>query len=361
MVGDRPDTARDVYPLNPNGQGAGPAPGHLAEIAARYTPVDWAAAYAGQPDDIDWLYREWIERGTLVSLWAKPATGKSLLALEASADLVRAGHTVVYIDQENRITDLVERLAAFGCQPAELARLVLYSFADLPPLDSPQGGRHLLALALVHGAALVVIDTATRLVDGKEKDADTFEALYRCSLMPLKARGITVLRLDHPGKDERRGQRGSSAKDEDVDAAWRLVTITEGAEYRLESTKGTGGRSGHGAGAWRLRRWHDPLRHEWSPAEGRSAADAARIAEIISVLERTGVPPEAGRPTAREALKAAGLSAENRLVSEAIRVRKTVRRAVAGSADSDELSAAHTLQGWAAGQSPVPDTLREAR
>jgi AAA domain len=233
----------------------------LASIAARYTPVDWSAAFTGQPEDTDWLWGEFLERGTLNALFARPAVGKSLLALEIAVDVVRSGRTVVYLDEENRIIDLVDRLQAFGRQPEELERLRLYSFAGLPPLDRPGGGRHLLALAVTHGAALVVIDTASRMIGGPENDADTFLALYRCALAPLKAEGITVLRLDHPGKDESRGQRGSSAKDGDVDTAWRMATVTEGLTYRLERTKS---RSGHGPPAWTLRRLYEPLRHDWA-------------------------------------------------------------------------------------------------
>ena len=49
------------------------------------------------------------ERGTLNALFVGPATGKSLLALEITVALVRAGYTVLYLDEENRITDLVDR------------------------------------------------------------------------------------------------------------------------------------------------------------------------------------------------------------------------------------------------------------
>jgi hypothetical protein len=79
-------------------------------------------------------------------------------------------------------------------------------------------------------ASLVVLDTTTRMVQGRENDSDTFLQLYRCSLVPLKSRGITVLRLDHPGKDESRGQRGSSAKDGDCDTIWRLTEVVRGPE-----------------------------------------------------------------------------------------------------------------------------------
>jgi hypothetical protein len=338
------------WPEPPSGR---PAEADLAAIAARYTPVDWPAAFTGQPEDTDWLWGEFLERGTLNALFARPSTGKSLLALEIAVDVVRCGQTVVYLDEENRVIDLVDRLQAFGCHPGELERLRLYSFAYLPPLDDVRGGLHLRALVEAHDAALVVIDTATRMVTGHENDSDTFLALYRCALAPLKARGVTVLRLDHPGKDESRGQRGSSAKDGDVDTAWHMRTAAEGREYRLERTKS---RSGHGPAAWTLRRRYEPLRHEWAPTGERSAAEAARMAEILSALDREGLPPEAGRDRVRTVLKQAGIKASTDLVRAAIRARQPVRGQRADSGSSDHLSAVPTPWGGQPDRHQSPDT-----
>jgi AAA domain len=350
--------SRIVTPPSTNGQGT-PFQNMMAatgmeqhvKIAGRYVPVAWADAWLGQCAQVDWLFEPVLEKGTVNALFGKPGAGKSLLALEIALKLVRQDRTVVYIDDENRITDLVERLQAFGADPGELSRLVLYSFAGLPPLDTERGGKHLEALAAVNDAALVVLDTTTRMVMGRENDADTFLQLYRCSLVPLKGRGMTVLRLDHPGKDEGRGQRGSSAKEGDVDTIWRLTEQVQGMEYRLERLKS---RSGHGdVGTFRLLRHYEPLRREWKPIEGdRSAAETARVFEIMLALEKAGLPPETGRPTVRAAMKAAGISAPNRLVEAAIRARKTARdsgRAAAGSAGSDQLPAAPPPIGGAAG------------
>jgi KaiC/GvpD/RAD55 family RecA-like ATPase len=296
----------------------------LARIAAAYAPVDWHAAWKTQPDAIEWLLEPLLEAGTVNALFGKPGAGKSLVTLEIALQLVRGGHVIVYVDQENRITDLVERLQAFGAEPGELDRLRLYSFADLPPLDTVAGGVHLLALAVTAGAALVVIDTTSRMVQGKENDADTFLALYRCSLVPLKARGITVLRLDHPGKDETRGQRGSSAKEGDVDTIWKLVQVTP-ATFRLEREKT---RSGHGEPVVDLRRRFSPLRHEWAV---RSESPETKV---IGQLEALGVPPGAGRPAVRKALEAAGIKVSNAQLTEAIRLRKNCPGQLADSADS---------------------------
>lgn len=289
---------------------------HLAGIAGQYTPVDWAEVWQQQPDGIDWLIDQFLEAGTVNALFAKPGTGKSLIALELALRLVRDGAVVVYIDDENRVIDLVERLQAFGAQPQELGNLRMYSFAGLPPLDSPAGGLHLEAIAATADASLVVLDTTSRMVQGKENDSDTFLQLYRCSLVPLKARGITVLRLDHPGKDESRGQRGSSAKDGDVDTIWRLTKETE-TEFHLQRSKS---RSSHGPEAITLRRRFSPLRHDWSA--GGLSVMSERFRSVIQVLDGAGVPLTAGRPTVRKAMETAGVTAQDSLLNEVIKYRK---------------------------------------
>jgi hypothetical protein len=298
----------------------------LAAIALGYTPVNWADAWKAQPEDVEWLTPdcEWLETGTLNALFSKPGTGKSLVTLETALSIVRSGRTVVYIDDENRVTDLVERLQAFGCSPDELGRLRGYSFAGLPPLDSERGGQHLLALAVTGEASLVVLDTTSRMVAGRENDSDTFLQLYRHSLVPLKARGITVLRLDHPGKDIERGQRGSSAKDGDIDTTWQLTETIREIEYRLERTKT---RNGHGPEAFDLRRESEPLRHVWTCPRD------SPVSKIMGQLIAWNVPVDAGRDLSRKILSEHGVKVRNSLLSAAIRMRKTCPGQVGDSGD----------------------------
>jgi hypothetical protein len=301
----------------------------LAGLAARYAPVNWEEAFKAQPEDVDWLFEPILECGTVNALFARPGTGKSLYAEEIALGLSRAGRTVVYVDDENRVADLVERLGDMGAGPEDLRNLFLYSFAGLPPLDTPEGGRHLLALATAHDAALVVIDTTSRMVAGRENDSDTFLQLYRCSLVPLKQRGVTVLRLDHPGKDEDRGQRGSSAKDGDVDTIWRMSEVVRDKVFRLDRTKS---RSGHGVPALVLERHVNPLYHAVSLDELPPVTSLARQ------LDDLGIPRNAGRPAARAALKAAGVQVKNAQLEAAIRERKQLPGAVGGSGGSYESS-----------------------
>ena len=293
--------------------------GGLAAIAARYTPVDWETAWKGQPESVEWLIEPFLEAGTVNALFAKAGTGKSLLALDWALRLARADRTVVYVDDENRVTDVVERLQALGTAPGELSRLLLYSFAGLPALDTIEGGTHLLALAAAAGAELVVLDTTTRMVAGRENDADTFLQLYRCSLARLKGHGITVLRLDHPGKDEDRGQRGSSAKDGDVDTIWKLTEQAKGRKYKLQRTKN---RSGHAAefDMVDVERRYEPLSHYWAVPD-RSSEKAA-VGQLCGQLDHLRVPPSAGRDRCRTALKDAGISISNDLLSKAVYQRR---------------------------------------
>ena len=280
---------------------------HNSNIASKYSPVNWTEAFKRQPEDVDWLFPPILETGTTNALFGKPGVGKSLITLEIAMTLVREGKKVMYLDDENRVMDTVDRLKSFGCKHDELAGLVMYSFAGLPPLDTPDGGEHLAALADLNDPALIILDTTTRMVEGDENSANTFLQLYRCSLVPLKKRGITVLRLDHPGKDDRQGQRGSSAKDGDVDSVWRLAHESDDMLV-LERLKS---RSGHGEGFISVKRLTDPLlAHDWQALDKMPVTP--QIMEWAARFNRWGVPRDSGRPTLRASMKEHNVDVDDR-------------------------------------------------
>lgn len=268
------------------------------EVTRRYTPVNWTVAYKSQPEDVEWLKEDFLEAGTLNSLFSKPGIGKSLIALEIAVEVVRSGRRVVYIDDENRICDTVDRLKAFRVYADELDRFVMYNFQGLPPLDTSEGGQHLDALAAANEPALVIMDTVSRMVEGEENAANTFLQLYRCSLVPLKARGITILRLDHSGKDDARGMRGSSAKESDVDVVWRLARDGDNL-FSLECQKS---RSGHVAFGQiiNLTRKYDPLHHLWNV---QIEIPLSEYEGMIKVMDDFGIPESYGRDRVRKELK----------------------------------------------------------
>jgi AAA domain len=278
-------------------------------------PVDWKQAFAVQPEEIRWLIDPLIERGRVCALFGAPDSHKSLLTLDlVLRQIVRAGMTAVYIDQENHLTDLVARLTAFGANPDELDRLRLYSFPDLPPLDTQQGGRHLRALAVANAADLVVLDTTGRMIAGKENDADTFFALYNWALKPLKAMDIASLRIDHPGKDAAKGQRGSSAKDGDADVVWWMQKLSE-TMFRLDKRRD---RTNHAPDRVELELRQAPVRHEIvTDAAGRSGTDL-----LIKALDEAGIRSGASRTDTRDALRKLGLRAGNDQLSIVLRTRQ---------------------------------------
>lgn len=267
-------------------------------IPSRYRPVNWQEAFKKQPDEVDWLFPPILEAGTCNALFGPPGVGKSLITLEIALTLVREGRRVMYVDDENRVEDTVDRLQAFGATHDELAGLIMYSFAGLPPLDTQEGGMHLAALADYNDPALVVLDTTTRMVQGDENQANTFLQLYRCSLVPLKQRGITSLRLDHPGKEGSKGQRGSSAKAGDVDTIWKIYA-EDGDVLVLEREKS---RSGHGEGWISVRRIKSPvLFHDWQTLDRMPVTD--NVLTWARRFDKWGIPADAGRPTLRNAVK----------------------------------------------------------
>ncbi|MFI6813749.1 AAA family ATPase [Nonomuraea sp. NPDC050328] len=298
-------------------------------LAGLYTPIDWTAAFSAQPEDIPWLVENLIERGRSIAIYSPPKAGKSLLTLEIAAALAtgrpvlgqpaRPPEVVVYVDIENSQSDIVERLGNLGYGPDDLEllqrNLIYFSFPSLPVLDSAAGGQHLLALAKHHQPALVIIDTVSRVIEGSENDADTFANLYRHALAPLKGAGISVIRLDHSGKDLEKGQRGSSAKGADVDAVWLLVKVSETSLYLKREMS----RANHGVPLIELRRRAEPLRHEL--AVGGSGLPP-KVAQLVELLEQLLVPLDAGRDAIREELAAAGFKASNETISAAIGARR---------------------------------------
>lgn len=291
-------------------------------VTKMYNPVNWFHVWKETGDEPDWLFEPILEAGTVNALFGKPGVGKSLITLEMAMAIAKRGRPVVYVDDENRIQDTVERLKAFSCRPEDLDQLFMYSFAGLPALDTPDGGQHLAALADRHEAALVVLDTTSRMVAGDENQASTYLQLYRCSLVPLKSRGITVLRLDHPGKDDNKGQRGSSAKLGDIDTLWKLSSESEDL-LTLEREKS---RSGHGEPAIIVKRLHNPLRHDWDALE--SLPVTGEVMGWAQKFDSEGIAADAGRPTLRAIMDEKGWACSNAVLSVVVRYRKKLHAAL---------------------------------
>lgn len=267
------------------------------------TPLDFRTLFETDFDAERWRLWPLVQCGQVAALYGPPKVGKSLVLLDLIVHSIRGAAKgeapasplrVLYLDRENSARDIARRLRDLGGSPSDLGNLKYISFPQIDWLDTEAGGEQLLALARRHRANLVVLDSVSRFVQGSENEASTWNALYAHSLAPLKGAEIASLRVDHTGKQEDRGMRGSSAKASDVDAAWSLS---------FDETSGTRGlirthtRDGLGQGELTLRVLHKPLDHiVVSP----STTKAKILAEQ---LRRLGFPASGSRSAARDLLR----------------------------------------------------------
>ena len=290
------------------------------------TPINWAEFWTIEATDPEWVIEPLFPAGRQTAIYSPAKTGKSLLVLDMVAAAVTGRSVlgqpakppirVVYLDLEMTEADLRERLVDLGYGPDDdLSGLAYYQLPSLPPLDTELGGMVLAELAEAHRADLVIIDTMARVVSGDENSADTYRDFYRHTGLRLKQMGVALGRLDHMGKDADRGQRGASAKNDDIDVVYKLTTADAG-QLRLKRT--------HQRVSWMadeltVIRHEDPnLRH--AIAGGGWPAGVAEVAEILVTLE---IPADASGAVAMAALTKAGQGRRRALVLDTQKYRRS--------------------------------------
>lgn len=296
--------------------------------------IDWDTFWQVDHTPEDWLVEPFLARGRQHSIYAPAKAGKSLFVLDVVARLATGGpcldqgagqpRKVLYLDMEMTPDDVRERLEDMGYGPeTDLTNLYYQSLPALPPLDTPGGALEVIELAQHYAVDLVVVDTLSRVIAGGENDSDTMRAFYSHTGRPLKSAGISMLRLDHTGKDLERGQRGTSAKTDDVDVVWELTRrskanaggdLTGPPRFRLRAT--------HRRMGWvpehvDLVQQDGPLRYEID-----TDTWPAGTAEAAAALDRLGVALEATRRTAGAALRANDCGVRNDVLAAALRWRR---------------------------------------
>jgi hypothetical protein len=205
-----------------------------------------------------------------------------------------------------------------GYGPDDLGNLVVLSFPTMSALDTANGAAELLAAAAAYGCEVVVIDTVSRAIRGEENENDTWLNFYRHTGLAIKQAGLALIRLDHTGKDETKGQRGGSAKSGDVDAVWRLSRVTE-TTFRLDCEAA---RLPITEKTMVIHRETSPrLRHRVDAA-GAVAAWGAKVEALVDLLDANGVPDGASERAVRAWKNERGLKASNEVIAEVVKVRK---------------------------------------
>lgn len=310
--------------------------------------IDWPEFWTTDFGKTEWLYDEVLARGRAHVIYAAHKEGKSLFCLSVAAKLATGDEPVVcvYLDYEMTPADLRERLDDMGYGPgSDFSRLRYWLLPMLPPLDTVAGGVELCKLISEVAAQfpdhhiVTFFDTMGRAVVGKDNDADTIRAFYNFTGLQLKRMGITWVRLDHEGKDVTRGQRGTSAKGDDVDVTWRLTKNESGITLHRDSARM----------AW------VPERVVFSQAEDpltytRSTSDwPLGTGEVANILDRLKVPEDATVKVAQAALRTIDEQRRRAVVGAALRWRKA-------RTDSGVGTAAGTARNRS---EPVPGTDEE--
>lgn len=304
-------------------------PPNLDTLVRQNLPlIDWHALWADDEEE-EWILEPLLPARRLVALYSPPKVGKSLLMLELAVVIAQGGetlgtkvprpHRVLYVDFENDPKgDVRSRLQAMGHTPDRLDNLCYLSFPTLAGLDSERGAAELLAAVQVYDCEVVVVDTVSRSVTGEENENDTWLNFYRHTGLKMKQHGIAMIRLDHTGKDETKGQRGGSAKVGDVDAVWKLSKVAEDV-FQLDCEAN---RLPIAEKCIVLTRKPLPHLHHHVQAEGRMAAWEAKIRDVTQALDAASAARDMGRTKARELIRTTGVTASNSVLEEALRRRK---------------------------------------
>lgn len=285
----------------------------LIQRAEKYdfTLIDWPEFWKEEEEEINWLAEPIIEQGRQIAIFSEAKQGKSLLMIEVCAflatgrapftELEREPIDILYFDKENMKTDIRERLIDMGFgEETNLSRLHYSWFPNMPYFDTAEGGLDLLALAVRTNAKLVIIDTLSRVTEGAENDNDTYNNFYKHTGVYLKERGITLVRLDHSGKDSSKGMRGASSKTTDVDDVWELKADSDKGPVRLNRTHT---RANHGVSRIVFGRFYEPFRHLPIDSSIVQVNTAGPVEECMVAMDLAGIPDKMAQNKAWDIFK----------------------------------------------------------
>jgi 5S rRNA maturation endonuclease (ribonuclease M5) len=348
----------DLLPYDEHQDQPEQVPEATEESLERFPSLDWHAAFATDFSRIDWLPGKFMERGQQVSLVADGKVGKSLFAHDwlwrcvtgrsFLGDERREPLRVLYFDRENGLRDIVTRMQSLGARPDELAGR--FDYRMFPKFSggldaAPIAVAELLAIVDEISPDIVILDTVSRFISGKENDSDTWLQLYGRVHAPLKDRCIACARLDHMGKDSDKGSRGSSAKSQDVDHVWEMTRLVEdhAVQDGIETVttqikmKRTHTRTGLGDDILHItRRGRKGPSGMWLPGEtrheltdpGTAQQQAQQVQHYADQLALLGAPTTLGRDKLKEWAAAKGLILPGNasVLSDVVRTFKTGQR-----------------------------------
>jgi len=177
-----------------------------------------------------WAVEELIPESAVTLLTGDSGVGKSTLALALAAAVARGDRflgretcqrKVLYVDRENPLAGVKERLHRMGIGPTEELK-VWGGWVDSPP-PGP-GAPSILEFSGEH-KPLIVFDSLIAFHEGSEQDASETRR-FLDQFRRLANLGATVLVVHHTGKaDTAKTYRGSSDIKASVDCAYLLEPL----------------------------------------------------------------------------------------------------------------------------------------
>lgn len=175
-------------------------------------------------------------RGAVNDLHGEPGCGKSMLAQIATAQELKQGHDVIYIDYEDSARNVVKRLLLLGVTSEAIVTHLHYVRPSAKPSTptSLDGWRETLAYAGT--ATLAIIDGVTSCLAYAGLDSnsgDDIAAWYNTMPRLISACGPAVVLIDHvvKSKDNRGRYAGGSMQ---------KLALIDGISYSVDMTKPVG-------------------------------------------------------------------------------------------------------------------------
>jgi RecA-family ATPase len=208
-----------------------------------------------------------------------------------------------------------------GYQWEELDQHLIYSsYGDFADFNTPKGAKQLLNVIRQHEVQVLIIDTISRVVTGKENDNDTWNDLHKHLERHLKNEGISLLRLDHTGKDTDKGPRGGSAKLGDVDMTLIITPIVDGSQRLfLENSRMEV--------SWEkaeLSIIKEPVL-KYTIHEIHKETFEERLQRLVTLLDDNGIKPDLTVQETRKELKNLGEGGSTTLIAAITKERKNKR------------------------------------
>jgi hypothetical protein len=219
---------------------AGPSPsGGKSKVIGSWDEIPDAMKIAAPR--IDWLAEGIIPRSSVTLIAGEPGSYKSWLALCLLREVSRGGRflgrhcqseSVLYLDRENPLAVIRERLAVLGVESLANSRIWGGWLHDPPPAI---GDARLHQMACDRHP-LVIFDSLIRFHNSDENSASEM-ATVMADLRALANAGATVIVLHHRPKNEASRYRGSSDIAGAVDMGFSVIRDREAGILTLECFK----------------------------------------------------------------------------------------------------------------------------